>query len=166
MREGEKRDPVRAVFLDRDNTINLDLGYTHKICQLQLLEGVADFLKKLSSKGYFLFVVTNQSGIGRGFYGLDDARIFNEALNRQLGSLIQEFAICPHRPNENCPCRKPKPKMINDLLEKYGIDPKNSFMIGDKKSDLEAGRRAGLTGLDVAMGYRRLFEKIRAVRKA
>jgi len=138
---------MKAAFLDRDGVINIDKGYVHKIENFKFKEGIFELLKLLEEKGFKLFVVTNQSGIGRGYYTLKDFEKLTEYMLDELGKReieIKEVAFCPHHPDEKCKCRKPKPGMILDLAKKYNITLKDSIMIGDKLSDIEAGKNAGI----------------------
>jgi len=141
---------MKAVFLDRDGVINEDLGYVGKIENFQFKKGIFEVLKELQNRGYLLFIVTNQSGIGRGYYTKQDFFDVMEYAKNELKKeniTITDFAYCPHTPDENCDCRKPKPKMILDLAKKYNIDLQKSWMVGDKKSDVEAGKNAGVKTL-------------------
>jgi D-glycero-D-manno-heptose 1,7-bisphosphate phosphatase len=138
---------IKAAFLDRDGVINIDKNYVYKIEDFEFKDGIFELLKLLQSKGFTLFVVTNQSGIGRGYYTLQDFKKLTEYMLNELkkkGIEIKEVAFCPHHPDENCECRKPKPGMILNLSKKYNIDLKNSILIGDKQSDIEAGKNAGV----------------------
>lgn len=137
----------KAIFLDRDGTINVDYGYVYKPEDLTLLPEVVEALCLLQEQGYLLIVITNQSGVGRGYFTLKDANKFNELLKQTLqkqGVTITDFFTCPHAPEENCDCRKPSPLMVNDAIQQYHIDPSHSYMLGDKKSDVECGRNANL----------------------
>lgn len=140
----------KAVFLDRDGTINEDPGYIAHPDQMHLIPGAAEALKALKSAGYELVIVSNQSGIGRGLFdrrALDRVHErMNALLEAQAGVRIDRFELCFHAPAERCACRKPSPKLILDAAGKYGLDVKRSYMIGDKKTDIEAGRNAGCKG--------------------
>ena len=130
----------KAIFLDRDGTINVDFGYVYKTQELELLPGVAEALRIFQELGYLLIVITNQSGIGRGYFTLEDAEQFNRALAQELekhGVILNDFYTCPHAPEEHCECRKPSPFMVTEAMKKYDIDPSQSYMFGDKKSDTE-----------------------------
>ena len=137
----------KAIFLDRDGTINVDYGYVYKPEDLTLLPGVVEALRSFQEQGYLLIVITNQSGVGRGYFTLEDANKFNKLLQQALerqGITITDFFTCPHAPEEICICRKPSPQMVNEAIRKYDIDSSQSYMIGDKKSDVECGTNANL----------------------
>jgi len=137
----------RAVFLDRDNTLIKDDGYIHEPEKVKLLPTVGEGLKLLKSAGLLLIVVSNQSGIGRGYFSEKEFHAVNRKLNRILKSdfeiEIDDFFFCPHRPDEKCICRKPSPFLILKAAKKWKIDIKESFMIGDKEIDVNAGKNAG-----------------------
>jgi histidinol-phosphate phosphatase family protein len=136
----------RAVFLDRDGTLIEDVGYPRDPDRVRLLPGVADSLRELEAHGFVLVVVTNQSGIGRGLLTPAEAEAvtarFEDCLGKQ-GARIHASYCCPHAPEVQCDCRKPSPGMLLQAAQDLGIDLKQSFLIGDKLSDIEAGRRAG-----------------------
>lgn len=137
----------KAIFLDRDGTINEDYGYVYKLSDLKLIDGVTKELTRLQNKGYLLIIVTNQSGIGRNKYTYEDALRFNDGLLTVLKKekvFITDVFMCPHAPEENCECRKPKPGMLLVAMKKYNIDPEQSYMLGDKMSDVECGQNAGV----------------------
>jgi len=137
----------KVAFLDRDGVINIDYGYVGKINQFEILPNVIDALKIIQDLDFKIIIVTNQSGINRGYYKLKDfkdvTKHFNEIV-KNYGICILETMYCPHLPSENCECRKPKPGMILEAIQKYNVDKKKSFLIGDKDTDIEAGRSAGL----------------------
>lgn len=139
----------RAVFLDRDGTLIVDVGYPRDPDAVRLLEGVPEGLRSLRSAGFRLVLVSNQSGIGRGIVSKDEARAvhgrFSELLAGQ-GIELDCAKYCPHAPEEGCRCRKPEPGMLLDAARELGLDLEGSWMIGDKASDVEAGRRAGCAG--------------------
>ncbi len=137
----------KAIFLDRDGVINVDKQYVSRIEDFEFKEGIFEVLHFLQDAGYLLIVVTNQSGIGRGYYTHE---AFEELTRWKLASLeaegihIHEVYYCPHAPEWECDCRKPSPRMLLEAQKKYAIDMKKSWMIGDKKSDIDAGKNAGV----------------------
>jgi len=136
-----------AIFLDRDGVINKEINYLHKIQDFTFLDGVCDSLKYFQKNQYLIIIITNQSGIGRGIYSLDDFLTLNNwMLNKfeENNILISEVFFCPHSPEDKCDCRKPKPGMINSAIKKFNIDPKSSWMIGDKEDDIQAAIKAGI----------------------
>jgi D-glycero-D-manno-heptose 1,7-bisphosphate phosphatase len=138
---------TKALFLDRDGIINVDHGYVCKIEDFEFVEGIFDFVKNFSNSGYLVFVVTNQSGIGRGYFEEDDfltlsAWMKNEFLKK--GIVIEQIYHCPHKPDAGCKCRKPNIGMIDKALKSYNIDLKNSWMVGDKQSDIDLACNAGI----------------------
>jgi len=138
---------IKVIFLDRDGVINEEVGYLHKIKDFKFINGVMDSCNYFLSLGYQIIVVTNQSGIGRGLYKEEDFQIVNEWMLgkfEQQGVSILDVFFCPHGPNDNCYCRKPKPGLFTDAMEKYDIDMKKSWMIGDKEADIEAANNAGI----------------------
>ena len=139
--------PIKTIFLDRDGVINKEVGYLHKIEDFKFIDGVFDACLYFQSIGYQLVIVTNQSGIGRGYYDEDTFHIVNNWMLNQFknqGVSILDVFFCPHGPESNCNCRKPKPGMFNQANDKYGIDIKNSWMIGDKEADIKAANTAGI----------------------
>jgi len=138
---------MKAAFLDRDGVINEDYGYVGSIEKFKFKDGIFELLKLLKNLDYKLFVVTNQSGIARGYYSEEEFLNLMEWMRGELKEEnieIIDFAYCPHHPDDMCECRKPSPKMIYDLAKKYDIDLKNSIMIGDKESDIKTCKRAKL----------------------
>ena len=147
-----------AVFLDRDGVINVDHGYVSTWEQFEFLPGVPEALRELQDAGYLLIVVSNQSGIGRGYYSESDVDLLNQAVSEYLGSYagvtLSGFYHCPHHPTEAengyrkyCSCRKPAPGLIHRATRDHVIDVKTSLLVGDKDSDIEAGRAAGVAKL-------------------
>lgn len=143
----------KAVFLDRDGILVEDPGYVHKLEDFKLVENAVEGLKLL--KNFQLFIITNQSGIGRGVYKVEDFLKFNSHLIKELEKnkiKIEKTYYCPHTPEDNCGCRKPKTKFLKDAEKEFGIDLKESFVIGDRKSDFELGRNAGCKTIHVLTG--------------
>ena len=139
-----------AVFLDRDGTLNADLGFVSRLEDVRWLPGVAAALARLRWAGYLLIVVTNQSGIARGYYDEQTMQALHEWMDADLraqGAHIDAFYHCPHHPDLNgaCTCRKPSPGMLLRAADDWFIDLERSWMIGDKMRDVIAGRAAGCT---------------------
>jgi histidinol-phosphate phosphatase family protein len=142
--------PRKAIFLDRDGTINEDPGYLRNPDELKLLPGVGEALAMLKKTGYQLIVISNQSGVGRGLIEKQALPRIHQRLDALLsprGVLIDHYELCVHRPEDGCDCRKPKPKLIQDAAAKLNIDLSQSYMIGDKISDVNSGRLAGCRGV-------------------
>lgn len=136
-------ESIPAVFLDRDGTINRDVGYLSKLEKLYLYHGAAKAIKLFSQLGFKVIVVSNQSGIGRGFVKKIELQKINRRLTEQLakkGARIDAFYICPHLPEDGCSCRKPKIGLIKKAAKDFNLDLPRSYLIGDKLSDIEMGR--------------------------
>lgn len=145
----------RAVFLDRDNTINLDPGYLSDPDAVALLPNVAQALKRLQDAGFVFVVISNQSGVGRGLFGMEELEAVNNRISsllREQGVTLEHFYLCVHRPDEDCLCRKPKPYLILKARDELGLDLEKSFMVGDRLCDYECGRNAGIHSLLVLTG--------------
>jgi D-glycero-D-manno-heptose 1,7-bisphosphate phosphatase len=154
----------KAIILDRDGTLTDDeKGYTYKIEDFKLMPGVVDGLSLLS-KEYIFVVITNQSGIGRGVYTEEDMHRFNEKMVEELnksGLNIKKVFYCTHSPEENCECRKPKTKYMDEAKNEFDIDLKSSWTIGDHPSDIELAARAGTKAVYLLTGHgRKHFEDL------
>lgn len=147
---------IRAVFIDRDGTLIVEKNYLHKIEDVEFIPGTGRALARLKKKGFLLILITNQSGVARGYFTMDDVQRVHRhivgALQRD-GATLDGIYICPHQPEDNCECRKPKTKLIQDAAAKYQIDLKQSFMVGDRELDIEMGQRVGCRGVLVRTGY-------------
>ena len=146
----------KAIFLDRDGTLVNDPGFVHKIKDFKLLPGVIEGLKKLS-KEFIFIIITNQAGIGRKVYTEKDMLRFNEKLTTELKNKdieIKNIYYCPHTPEDNCDCRKPSTKYIKQAAKEFDIDVKQSWIIGDRQSDIEMGIRAGSKAIYLLTGYK------------
>ena len=136
----------RAVFLDRDGTINKDVNYCSSIENFVILPGVPEAIRLLNQNGFLVIVITNQSGIARGYFSEEKlSQIHTHMKNRLVkdNAHIDAIYYCPHHPDENCDCRKPLPKLILQAAADYKIDLTKSFMIGDDPKDVRAGNNAG-----------------------
>jgi D-glycero-D-manno-heptose 1,7-bisphosphate phosphatase len=139
----------RFVFLDRDGTLVRDLGYTHRIEDYELLPGVVSGLRRILDTGYRLAVITNQSGIGRGYFSAEQYARFQAHLTSDLarqGIPIDASYFCPHRPEAECECRKPRPALLHRARRELGADLARSWVIGDGEVDVELANRGGCRG--------------------
>jgi D-glycero-D-manno-heptose 1,7-bisphosphate phosphatase len=146
----------RIAFLDRDGVLNVDRGYVYRPDQWEWMPDAIEAICWLNDNGYVVIAVTNQSGIGRGLYSEQDFHSLSEFMQTEhakFGTKIDDIYFCPHHPTEakgeyrtDCDCRKPKPGMLLKGLREYNGDPDSSFFIGDKSSDMEAARNAGIFG--------------------
>ena len=148
---------TKAIFFDRDGTLNVDIGYLHEFEKFEWIDGAIDAIKFCNENNFLAIVITNQSGIARGFYTEDDVKKLHQKINEELKKFdahIDDFFYCPHHVkgivkeyNFDCDCRKPKPKLIDDACTKYNIDKKKSLMVGDKLIDVECANNAGIRGI-------------------
>ena len=139
----------KALFLDRDGTINVEKNYVFRIEDFEFREGIFELVREYSSQGYLIFVVTNQAGIAKGLYTEEDFQLLNDYMVSQLrekGIVIADVRHCPHHPEftGRCRCRKPEPGMILDLVGEYDLDPEACVLIGDRMRDILSGLRAGI----------------------
>jgi len=144
-----------AIFLDRDGTINIDKNYVHKIEDWEFLPHAIEGLRILSLRGYKLVIITNQSGIGRGYYTCHDM----EKLHRHVISLLKKNSIdiagiyfCPHKPSDHCSCRKPETELLKKAATDLNINISGSYFIGDKTCDIKMGRDGGCKTIMVQTG--------------
>ena len=141
---------MKALFLDRDGVINVDHGHVSEIKDFVFMDGIFDLCKYYINNDYSVIIVTNQTGIGLGLYSLEDfLKVNNYMLDefKKNGINILDVFYCPHNPNIDCECRKPKPKMFFWACDKYDIDLANSIMIGDKITDAIAAYNAGIKNI-------------------
>ena len=141
---------VRIAFLDRDGVLNVDQGYGHQVSDLVWMPEAREAVKWLNEEGILVAVVTNQSGIGRGFYSHGEYEDFMAAMTSQLqevGAHLDAVYFCPHLPEDDCDCRKPRPGMILRGLRELNADAQDCFLLGDKPSDMEAALAAGVQGV-------------------
>lgn len=165
MKQMEVRTGEKVIFLDRDGTLNEEVHYLHRQEDLKLLSGVVEAVRRFNEAGYQVVVVTNQAGVARGYYTEEDVVQLHEYMNglfARVGAHIDYFYYCPHHPEHGdgtykkvCHCRKPDTGMFEQAEEvfKNGVDKAESYMIGDKLLDIEAGRRYGVRSILVGTGY-------------
>lgn len=148
-------DGKRFVLLDRDGTIIFDKHYLSDPDEVQLLPGAAQGLRRMRELGFGIIVVSNQSGVGRGYFDLDSVAAVTARLRELLrveGVELDGAYFCPHAPEENCDCRKPAPGMLLRAAEEHGFDPAACVVVGDKACDVKLGKNAGAKAVLVATG--------------
>ena len=139
---------LKTIFLDRDGVINKEVKYLFRIADFEFIEGVFDACLYFQQLDYKIIIISNQSGIARGYYNENDYQKVTEWMLGQFndnGINILDIFYCPHSPESTCNCRKPKPGMLIEAKNKYNISMKDSWMIGDKETDIEAANLAGIT---------------------
>jgi D-glycero-D-manno-heptose 1,7-bisphosphate phosphatase len=145
-----------TVFVDRDGTIMQDADYCSDPQKVKIFPGIPEALQRLKSNGFKLIIITNQSGIGRGLFTIEQYRAVEAEVLRQLGDgLIDATYFCPDIPGQHSSCRKPAPGMILKAAREHQIDLSRSFFIGDKEIDAECGRNAGVRTICVQTGFQR-----------
>ncbi len=159
-----------AVFFDRDGVLNEDLDFVHRPDQVRWVPGAKQAVRYLNDAGYLIFVVTNQSGIARGYFPAETVENLHDWMQAELahaGGHIDEFAYCPHHPEgavpayrQACDCRKPAPGMIRSLMKRWPVDPGRSLLIGDQPRDLQAATAAGIAAAHFQGGN--LYDFLRA----
>jgi D-glycero-D-manno-heptose 1,7-bisphosphate phosphatase len=153
----------RAVFLDRDGTINVEKGYVHKIEDFEFIPGVPRAINLFKNAGFLVIVVTNQSGVARGYYSIDAVNRLHGYMDSELarhGTSVDAYYVCPHHPQgivgefaKACDCRKPGPGMLLKAANDFSVDLASSFLIGDKQTDVEAALSAGCRPVLVETGF-------------
>lgn len=148
----------RAVFLDRDGTLNVEVNYLHRIEDFVLVPGAAEAVRALHAAGWFVVLVTNQAGIARGYYDQAALHTLHAYMARELavnGARIDAIYFCPHHPDFSgaCDCRKPAPGMLRQAASEHDLDLAQSWFVGDTTGDLGAGRAAGCRTILVRTGY-------------
>lgn len=152
----------RFVLLDRDGTIIVEKNYLSNPDHIELLPGASNALKEFMKLGLGLIIITNQSGIGRKYFDVSTLNSIHQKLVHLLlenGVILDNIYFCPHIPEDNCACRKPKIGLVEKATKKHNFDPKLCFVIGDNKVDVELGKNLGATTILVRTGYGKLVEK-------
>ena len=148
---------IKTIFLDRDGVVNKEVRYLYKLSDFEFIDGIFDACLYFQKLGYEIVITTNQSGIARGYYSERDYLKLTEWMLGQLyaeGISILDIFYCPHGPESTCNCRKPKPGMLIEAKDKYNINMKDSWMIGDSESDIKAANAAGISNtILVRSGY-------------
>lgn len=145
-----------AVFIDRDGTISEEVGYLNHVSRFRLLPKAADAIRRLNEAAWPVIVVTNQSGVGRGYFPESLVNTVHELMSRQIeavGAHLDAIYYCPHTSVDNCDCRKPKTGMLERAAREHALDLHHSFVIGDRYADIDLARRAGAQGILVRTGY-------------
>ncbi len=145
----------KALFLDRDGVVNVEKNYLHKIEDFELIDGIIEICRAYQDNGYLIIIVTNQSGISRGYYNEEDFAILSKWMIEHFkahGITITHIYHCPHHESIDgvCECRKPKPGMFLEAQKEYDLDMAGSVMIGDNERDIEAALRAGV-GMNILL---------------
>ena len=142
----------KAVFLDRDGIINVEKNFVKTWDEFEFIPGIFENIKRLNKNGFLVIIVTNQSGIKRGFYTEETLKTIHSNMLKILednDAYVDDIFYCPHFDDDNCNCRKPKPGMIIEASEKHNIDLKESWVIGDNERDIIAGKKAGCKTIHV-----------------
>ena len=146
----------KAIFLDRDGVLNKERkDYVKNISELKIFSEIVSPIKKLKEHGFLIIIITNQSAINRGIMTFETVQEIHKHIQEYLEKfhiILDGFFICPHTPDENCSCRKPKPGLILKAIEEFKIDPKSSWMIGDNDSDVIAANSSGCKGIKIGKG--------------
>jgi D-glycero-D-manno-heptose 1,7-bisphosphate phosphatase len=145
-----------AVFLDRDGTIAEEVGYLNHVSRFRILPRVAEAIRRLNEAQMPVIVITNQSGVGRGYFPLSLVHTVHELMTQQLeaaGAHLDAVYYCPHTSADGCDCRKPKTGMLDLAAREHAIDLRRSFIVGDRHGDVEVARRTGANSILVRTGY-------------
>lgn len=152
----------KAVFFDRDGTLNVDIAYLHRPEDFVWIEGAKEAIKYVNDRGYLAILVTNQSGVARGYYPEEDIKAVYDWMNAELaeiGAHLDALYYCPHHPQgkiatyaKECRCRKPDTGMVDEACVKFHIDRSKSYLVGDSDRDIECAQKAGLTGIKYSTG--------------
>jgi D-glycero-D-manno-heptose 1,7-bisphosphate phosphatase len=152
------KEKIPAVFLDRDGTLNVEKGYVHRSQDWEWIPGAAAALRRFNRMGFKVVVVSNQSGVARGYFSVEEVERFQRWIARECarrGARVDAFYFCPHGPDDRCSCRKPKPGMLRRAAREMKLDLSRSWMVGDHASDVGAARAAGVAPIFVLTGHGR-----------
>ena len=153
---------AKVVFLDRDGTLNVDIHYLHRPEDFVWIPGAREAVKYVNDHGYLAILITNQSGVARGYYPESDVLKVYDWMNAELAKIdahLDDIRYCPHHPEavlpeyrKACACRKPQPGMVEDMCRKYALDKSQCYFVGDSDKDMECAARAGIRGLHYTSG--------------
>jgi len=153
----------KIIFLDRDGVINHEVGYLHKVSDFKFIDEDFSSYAYLKQIGFSFIIVTNQSGIARGIYNEKDYHLLNDWIINEFKKhdiIILDSYFCPHGPEDNCKCRKPRTGMFVDAIERHSVDINNSWMIGDKESDITAARESGVYNTIIVRSGHKIDERL------
>jgi len=159
---------IKAVFLDRDGTINIDKGYVHRIEDFELLPRVPEAIALFHEMGFKVIVITNQSGIARGFFSEKELIALNNHLNTILcehGTYIDAIYYCPHHPDDNCGCRKPKYGLYLRAIADFSVDISASWAVGDSERDILPATELGMNTIQIGEKIASLYEAAKYIKK-
>jgi len=151
----------KVVILDRDGTIIIDRGYLKEDANIEFLPGAAQGLRWFYGHGYRLVVISNQSGVGRGLFSLDQLDVVHQRFHKMINALgvrLEQVYYCPHAPEADCDCRKPRPGLLLRAASELRFNPSDAIVIGDKSTDIELGRRVGAVTILIAPRLSRVGE--------
>ena len=154
---------IKTIFLDRDGVINKEINYLHRIKDFEFVYDIFKACQYFQNLDYKIIIITNQSGISRGYYSENDFQIINNWMLdqfKQNNINVLDVFHCPHSPKANCNCRKPKPGMLLQAKIKFDIDMSNSWLIGDKEIDITAANRAGISNTILVKSGHKINENI------
>lgn len=158
----------QAIFLDRDGTLNIDKGYLYKFDDWEFTKGAVEAIKIFNKLGYKVIVISNQSGIGRGYYTSNDVKVLHNQVDKILqnaGAKIEAWYFCPHAPWEICNCRKPKTGLVERAVKEHKIDTTKSWFVGDKESDVMCAKRMKIHACLLPRDYSDIYAFARMVEK-
>lgn len=153
--------PTKTIFLDRDGVINKEVNYLYRVNDCEFIDGIFDACAYFQKIGFKIIIITNQSGIARGYFTENDYQILTNWMIRQFREKeiqILDVFHCPHGPNDKCECRKPMPGMLYEAQKKYNINFENSWLIGDKEEDIDAAHNSGITNTIIVKSGHKIDE--------